>query len=167
MKIKRPTTYYAYLCLFLSSASFANCDFDTDDADAPDFMDKIIACEEQQKASKPKAVKSGSATTSDSAVKLYGDGTLNPESGISERPIVAAGSMNHSASKLFAARQAYSLRPDAKFEESVTIATQKLYLEMAHHCAKGWAIESQWSEPNPEREGDYFLHYGFRCAALF
>ena len=48
MKIKRPTAYYAYLCLFLSSASFANCDFDTDDADAPDFMDKIIACEEQQ-----------------------------------------------------------------------------------------------------------------------
>ena len=53
MKIKRPTACYAYLCLFLSSASFANCDFDTDDADAPDFMDKIIACEEQQKASKP------------------------------------------------------------------------------------------------------------------
>jgi hypothetical protein len=161
MKIKYPNAYYAYLCLFLSSVSFASCDFDTDDADAPDFMDKIIACEEQETASKPKVAKSGNA------IKLYGDGTVNPESGISERPIVAAGSMNHSASKLFAARQAYSLRPDAKFEESVTIATQKLYLEMAHHCAKGWAIESQWSEPNPEREGDYFLHYGFRCAALF
>ena len=42
MKIKRPIACYAYLCLFLSSASFANCDFDTDDADGPDFLDKII-----------------------------------------------------------------------------------------------------------------------------
>ena len=148
-----------YLCFFFTSYTMANCDFDTDDADSPDFMDKIIACEKQKQTTKPRPSK-----TNNDAIRLYGDGTVNPQSGISERPVVAAGSMNHSAQTLFAARQAFSLRPDAKFEESVTIAIQRLYIDMAHYCAQGWTIESQWTEPNPRQEGDYFLHHTFRCA---
>ena len=156
--------FFTALCVMAiwSSGSFASCNFDTDDADSPDFMDKIIDCEEaqrhqpnQRKQKKP---------TSTAAVQLYGDGTVDPNSGISERPVVAAGSMNHSANKLFDARQSYSLRPGAKFEDSVTIATQRLYIEMAHYCAKGWTIEAQRSEPDARQEGDYYLHYSFRCA---
>ena len=159
MTIKAIAAQCFYLCFFFTGYTLANCDFDTDDADAPDFMDKIIACEKQQQV-----IKSRPSKVNNDAIRLYGDGTVNPQSGISERPVVAAGSMNHSAKTLFAARQAFSLRPDAKFEESVTIATQRLYIVMAHYCAQGWTIESQWTEPNPRQEGDYFLHHAFRCA---
>ena len=145
--------------LLLCANVFGACDFDTDDADSPNFMDRIIDCEKQSKA-KQSTKKSVSAATTE----LYGDGTVNPISGMAERPVAAPGSMNHSSGKSFAARQSYSLRPNAKFEESVTIAIQRLHIEMAHYCAKGWAVESQWTEADGRREGDYYLHYSFRCA---
>ena len=151
------------LCIvgLFSTSAFSACDFDTDDADSPNFVDKIIDCEDQAKARKKPSLYNAAGNR---ATKLYGDGTLDRASGISERPIVAAGSMNHSPNKAFASRQAYSLRPGAKCEQSVTLAIQRLYIEMAHHCAKGWSIESQWSEPNSVQEGDYFLHYRYVCA---
>ena len=34
--------------MLLSGAASSSCDFDTDDADGPDFLDKIIECEKQQ-----------------------------------------------------------------------------------------------------------------------
>ena len=145
--------------LLLSANVFGACDFDTDDADSPNFMDRIIDCEKQQETQPREKPQLRSATT-----KLYGDGTVNPVSGMAERPIAAPGSMNHSPGKSFAARQSYSLRPNAKFEESVTIAIQRLHLEMAHYCAKGWVVEKQWTEANRQREGDFYLHYSFRCA---
>jgi|TARA_B110000902_G_scaffold141885_1_gene163822 hypothetical protein len=145
--------------LLLSANVFGACDFDTDDADSPNFMDRIIDCEKESKA-KPSTKESVDAATTE----LYGDGTVNPVSGMAERPIAAPGSMNHSPSKSFAARQSYSLRPNAKFEESVTIAIQRLHIEMAHYCAKGWAVERQWSDADKQREGDFYLHYLFRCA---
>jgi hypothetical protein len=122
-------------------------------------MDRIIDCEKESKA-KPSTKESVDAATTE----LYGDGTVNPVSGMAERPIAAPGSMNHSPGKSFAARQSYSLRPNAKFEESVTIAIQRLHIEMAHYCAKGWAVERQWSDADKQREGDFYLHYLFRCA---
>lgn len=145
--------------LLLCANAFGACDFDTDDADSPNFMDRIIDCEKQPKA-KPSIKNSVSTATTE----LYGDGTVDPISGMAERPVATPGSMNHSPGKSFAARQSYSLRPNAKFEESVTIAIQRLHLEMAHYCAKGWALESQWTEANERREGDFYLHYLFRCA---
>ena len=145
--------------LLLSANVFGACDFDTDDADSPDFMNRIIDCEQQSKA-KPRAKKPISTATTE----LYGDGTVDPVSGMAERPVAAPGSMNHSSGKSFAARQSYSLRPNAKFEESVTIAIQRLHIEMAHYCAEGWAVEKQWTEANRQREGDFYLHYLFRCA---
>ena len=145
--------------LLLSANVFGACDFDTDDADSPNFMDRIIDCEQQSKT-KSNAKRSVSTATT----KLYGDGSINPLSGMAERPVAAPGSMNHSPGKSFAARQSYSLRPNAKFEESVTIAIQRLHIEMAHYCAKGWQLESQWTEANRQREGDFYLHYLFRCA---
>ena len=145
--------------LLLCANAFGACDFDTDDADSPDFMNRIIDCEQQSKA-KPRAKKPISTATTE----LYGDGTINPLSGMAERPVAAPGSMNHSPGKSFAARQSYSLRPNAKFEESVTIAIQRLHIEMAHYCAEGWAVEKQWTEANRQREGDFYLHYLFRCA---
>ena len=152
----------AVLWLF-SAAATGDCDFDTDDADSPDFMAKILACEKNAKTPSNKDQKPSAAQPP--ATKLYGDGTVDPVSGMAERPIVAAGSLNHSANKSFVARQSYSLRPDAKFEQSVTIAIQRLHVEMAHYCAKGWRIEGEWSEPDANTEGDYFLHYQFRCAS--
>ena len=145
--------------LLLSANAFSACDFDTDDADSPNFMDRIIDCEEQ-----PKAVENHQQRAKSPTTTLYGDGTVDPLSGMAERPIVAPGSMNHSSGKSFAARQSYSLRADAKFEESVTIAIQRLHIEMAHYCAKGWLLQSQWTEPDARREGDFYLHYQFRCA---
>ena len=143
----------------LSANAFSACDFDTDDADSPNFMDRIVDCEKQ-----PGAEKNGKRNNSPAATKLYGEGTVDPLSGMAERPVVAPGSMNHSPGKSFAARQHYSLRPDAKFEESVTIAFQRLHIEMAHYCAKGWTIEKQWTEPDARVEGDFFLHFLFRCS---
>ena len=151
--------------LFPTSA-YSACDFDTEDADSPNFVDKIIECEERAKTNnKSPSKKLANEVANSHATKLYGDGTLDRASGIFERPIVAAGSMNHSPNKAFAARQAYSLRPGAKFEQSVTLAIQRLHIEMAHHCAQGWSMDGQWSEADPEQEGDYFLHYRFICAA--
>lgn len=144
--------------LLLSANAFSACDFDTDDADSPNFMDRIIGCEKQSKVSAKKSV--STVTT-----ELYGEGTVDPVSGMAERPVAAPGSMNHSSGKSFAARQSYSLRPNAKFEESVTIAIQRLHVEMAHYCAEGWAVEKQWTEVNRQREGDFYLHYLFRCAS--
>ena len=144
----------------LSASAFSTCDFDTDDADSPNFVDKIIACDAQEKANMQRKQKTAEAEAS----KLYGDGTLDRASGMLERPIVAAGSMNHTANKAFAARQSYSLRPGAKFEQSVTLAIQRLHVQMAHHCSRGWSVKGQWSEPDPKQEGDYFLHYRFNCA---
>ena len=145
--------------LLLCANAFGACDFDTDDADSPDFMNRIIDCEQQSKA-KPRAKKPISTATTE----LYGDGTVDPLSGMAERPVAAPGSMNHSPGKSFAARQSYSLRPNAKFEESVTIAIQRLHIEMAHYCAQGWAVEKEWTEASRQREGDFYLHYSFRCA---
>jgi hypothetical protein len=151
--------------MLLSGAANSNCDcdFDTDDADGPDFLDKIIECEEQQ-SSGNQSQESSRTNSSAAATKLYGDGSLTT-SGIIERPVAAAGTLSHYADKSFVARQPYSLRPDAKFEESVTIAIQKLHLEMAHYCARGWDIERQWTEANSQQQGDFFLHYQFRCTA--
>ena len=143
----------------LSANAFSNCEFDTDDADSPNFMDKIVDCEEQ-----PAKISSKKKSSIAPATKLYGEGTVDPVSGIAERPVVAPGSMNHSPGKGFAARQPYSLRPNAKFEQSVTIAIQRLHVEMAHYCSKGWSIENQWTEPDAQAEGDFFLHFSFRCA---
>ena len=42
--------------LLLCANAFGACDFDTDDADSPDFMNRIIDCEQQSKA-KPRAKK--------------------------------------------------------------------------------------------------------------
>jgi hypothetical protein len=145
--------------LLLCANVFGACDFDTDDADSPNFMDRIIDCEKPSKA-KLTAKKSASNAT----IELYGEGTVDPVSGMAERPVAAPGSMNHNPGKSFAARQSYSLRPNAKFEESVTIAIQRLHIEMAHYCAEGWTLESQWTEADGRREGDYYLHYSFRCA---
>jgi len=154
--------FFTVLSIFwlLPASALGACGFDTDDADSPNFVDKIIECDEPKKANMPANQYPADAK----ATKLYGDGTLDRASGIFERPIVAAGSMNHTASKAFAARQGYSLRPGAKFEQSVTLAIQRLHIEMAHYCAEGWSVEGQWSEPDPEQEGDYFLHYRFVCA---
>ena len=33
--------------MLLSGAASSSCDFDTDDADGPDFLDKIIECGEE------------------------------------------------------------------------------------------------------------------------
>ena len=145
--------------LLLCSNVFGACDFDTDDADSPNFMDRIIDCDKQ-----PKAKSSAKSSTSTVTTELYGDGTVDPISGMAERPVAAPGSMNHSPGKSFAARQRYSLRPNAKFEESVTIAIQRLHIEMAHYCAEGWTVKSQWTEADGQLEGDYYLHYEFRCA---
>jgi len=161
--MKRPVLSSAKMVcitgLLLSGNVFSACDFDTDDADSPNFMDRIIDCEEQSKALDNSSQPAQSATTI-----LYGDGSVDPLSGMAERPVVAPGSMNHSPGKSFVSRQRYSLRADAKFEESVTIAIQRLHIEMAHYCAKGWLVESQWTEPDGRREGDFYLHYQFRCA---
>lgn len=166
MTTKSPRFFLTTWVLWLFSAyAFSACDFDTDDADSPNFVDKIIECDElAQAASNATKTNKKNYKADRKTTKLYGDGTRNPSSGIFERPIVAAGSMNHSANKSFAARQSYSLRPGAKFEQSVTLSIQRLHVEMAHHCAEGWSIEEQWTEPDPEQEGDYFLHYRFVCA---
>ena len=138
------------VAMLLSGAANSSCDFDADDADGPDFLDKIIQCEEQQ-GSRNKSAETSTANNSARVTKLYGDGSLTA-SGIIERPVAAAGTLNHHANQSFVARQPYSLRPDAKFEESVTIAIQKLHLEMAHYCAKrseerrvGKECRSRWS----------------------
>ena len=36
------------VAMLLSVAANSSCDFDAYDADGPDFLDKIIQCEEQQ-----------------------------------------------------------------------------------------------------------------------
>ena len=115
------------VAMLLSGAANSSCDFDTDDADGPDFLDKIIECEKQQ-SSRDNSEGGSKASSSVEVTKLYGEGSLTA-SGIVERPVAAPGTLSHYAKKSFVARQPYSLRPDAKFEESVTIAIQKLHLK--------------------------------------
>jgi len=162
MNSRSTCTLLSIACIIwlFSSSAFSACDFDTDDADSPNFVEKIIACDAQEKADMQRKQKTAEAEAS----KLYGDGTLDRASGMLERPIVAAGSMNHTANKAFAARQSYSLRPGAKFEQSVTLAIQRLQVPMAHHGSRASSVKGQWSEPDPKQEGDYFLHYRFNCA---
>lgn len=151
--------------LLASPALFADdkCTFDADAADSPDFMKKIVECDTKSEK-RTQAAKPASTAKNEKPTKLYGEGTAVGDSGLFERPVVAAGSMNHRPGTLYAVRQAYSLRPNAKFEESVTLAMHNLHLQMAHHCSQGWEITRQWVEPNASREGDFFLHYAFRCA---
>ena len=61
------------VAMLLSGAANSSCDFDTDDADGPDFLDKIIQCEKQQ-GSRDKSAKTSRANNSAKITKLYGDG---------------------------------------------------------------------------------------------
>ena len=72
----------AVLWLF-SAAATGDCDFDTDDADSPDFMAKILACEKNAKPPSNKDQKPSAAQTP--ATKLYGDGTVDPVSGMADQ----------------------------------------------------------------------------------
>ena len=55
--------------MLLSGAASSSCDFDTDDADGPDFLDKIIQCEKQQ-GSRDKSAKTSRANNSAQITKL-------------------------------------------------------------------------------------------------
>ena len=139
-----------------------DCTFDADDADSPGFANKLAKCQTMREQASEDAV--APVRNDERATRLYGMGTVDPASGISERPIVAAGSLNHNPGSVYAAREGYSLRPNAQFEDSVTFAIHKLHVQMAHYCAQGWTVEKEWSEPNTLLEGDFYLHYRFRCA---
>ena len=140
-----------------------DCKFDAEAADSPAFASKIIECETRREKAAKVEIKPG-VKADVPIIKLYGAGSKTDDSGISERVVVAPGSLNHTPGASYAAREAYSLRPDAKFEESVTLAIHRLHLQMAHYCSDGWQKTREWVEPNPAREGEYFLHFGFRCA---
>ena len=54
IKISIATNTAKLICvtsLLLCANVFGACDFDTDDADSPNFMDRIIDCEKQSKPS--------------------------------------------------------------------------------------------------------------------
>lgn len=137
----------------------ASCDFDADSADGLDFADRIIDCEETSKPERQ-------ALPAVAVEKLYSEvGSAE----ISEHRVVAPGSLNHTANRRFEAREEYSLRADASFESSVTLAVQRLHLQMAHHCSRGWELNSQRSQAkrdisDPLRSGKYFLIYQFTCS---
>lgn len=136
----------------------ANCDFDADSADGLDFADRIIDCDETSKPERQ-------ALPAVAVEKLYSE---VGSKGIIEHRVVAPGSLNHTANRRFEAREEYSLRADAAFESSVTLAVQRLHLQMAHHCSRGWELNSQRSEAkrdisDPLRSGKYFLIYQFTC----
>ena len=151
------------LVALVSSLSLAeDCTFDADAADSPGFANKMTKCETlREQADKPVPVKVERET---GATLLYGEGTVDPVSGIAERPIVAPGTLNHSPGKVYVAQQPYSLRPNAKFEESVTLAIHHLHSKMAQYCAQGWELEREWTTPVPDQAGDFYLHYRFRCS---
>jgi hypothetical protein len=154
------------LFLWLSLMSFASwgedCTFDADDADRPGFANRMTKCQtlQEQQAEISKETSHGDRKA---AILLYGDGTVDPESGIAERPVVAPGTLNHTAAAVYAVREAYSLRANARFEESITLAIHRLHAQMAQHCSQGWLIEQEWVKPNPTTPGDFYLHYRFRC----
>lgn len=141
-----------------------SCNFDADDADSPRFAEKMTKCNSKIELFGNDGTEQANVPTSGTPVRLYGNGSVDPQSGISELPVVAPGTLNHNSGKLYEAREAYSLRPGAKFEDSVTLAIQKLHLQMAHYCARGWTLAQEKTTPDPRREGDFYLHYQFRCA---
>jgi len=148
---------------FLSAIAAANCGFDADSADRLDFAEQIVDCEAAPDSEAPAATLPFE--------RLYDSATgVAGMSVISERRVVAPGSLNHSPGQRFEAREEYSLRADAPFEASVTFAISRLHLQMAHHCSEGWQLDSQRSQPkrtvsDPLRAGKYFLYYQFTCAA--
>lgn len=155
-------TRHLLLAILLASSPLAgaDCGYSTDDADSPAFASKITECEGEEQAPD-----SGNAEQKKGArtIKLYGDGTVDPATGIAERPVVAPGTLNHNPGNTYAAREPYSLRPGAKFEESVTFAIHRLHTQMAHYCSGGWHKQEEWSTPVPGAEGGFFLHYQFKC----
>ncbi len=147
--------------LLATADSRANCSFDADSADRLDFADQIIDCEPE-----PSAAPSPSALPVE---RLY-DAAVGSAGIIREHKVVAPGSLNHTPGAHYEAREPYSLRADAAFEESVTFAIARLHLQMAHYCSDGWAVDGQRSEPkravsDPLRAGKYYLYYRFSCAA--
>ncbi len=151
----------AVCAALLSSTLYAGCDFDADSADRLDFAERIVDCQE------PPA--SPASDLSPVVIEpLYGDSAGRAV--ISEHRVVAPGSLNHSPGQSFEARELYSLRGDASFEESVTLAISRLHLQMAHHCSRGWRLDGQRSEAlqdtrDPLRSGKYYLYYQFSCVA--
>ena len=137
-----------------------NCEFDADEADNPNFIESIKNCEKKTIRLYDPA---GGILGGKKAVELYDEGTVVDPSGISERPIVAPGTLNHHPGTRYVGRQFYSVRTDDKFEQTVMFAMQKLHGQMAQHCAAGWKKEGEWSEPVAHREGEYYLHYQFIC----
>ncbi|MGV6807646.1 MAG: hypothetical protein ACWA5K_07080 [bacterium] len=155
--------FFSFLLIFSGLAWGAeNCTFDADDADSPGFANKLAKCETLREQYKEPV--STPDNQDEPATLLYGAGTLDSISALSERPVVAPGSFKHISGKIYAARAAYSLRPNAKFEDSVTLAIHKIHSQMAQYCARGWSVEKEWSEPQSQQAGDYYLHYRFRCA---
>lgn len=147
----------------LSAGAAANCRFDVDSADRLDFAERIVDCEEPAAEREKTAVQLP-------LERLYSDQSVPAQPLIREHRVVAPGSLNHTAGQRFEAREEYSLRADAAFEASVTFAIQRLHLQMAHHCSRGWRIEGQRSDAkqdirDPLRSGKYFLYYQFTCAA--
>tara|TARA_B100000575_G_C23020964_1_gene587912 strand:- start:565 stop:1059 length:495 start_codon:yes stop_codon:yes gene_type:complete len=153
------TNGFYLILLMLSSMANSECEFDADAIDQSDFVSQIGLCEQSDKDNPLNQAKK-------TPISLFGEGVLDSSSGIIERNIRTPNAIRHTPNQAYIARRKYSLRSDAKFEQSVNLAIHRLHLDMAHNCSRGWRLETQWSEMIQSQEGDYYLHYQFRCSDI-
>ena len=158
LSFKGTNGFYPIL-LMLSTMASSECKFDADAIDQSDFVSQIGSCEHVDKDQSLNQAKK-------TPISLFGDGILDSVSGIAGRNISTPNAIRHTPNQAYIARRKYSLRSDAKFEQSVNLAIHRLHLDMAHNCSRGWRLEMQWSEMIQSREGDYYLHYQFRCSDI-
>lgn len=155
------------LCSLTSAAWAEDCEWDTDDADAPDFVNRIGDCEEDSETGSILDIFGGQKNerVDDHEAVYELKAAESDDDELTEVPIAALGFRQHTPGKGYIVREPYSLMRGAKFEESVTLATHRLHQQMAQYCGQGWVLDQQWSEPDLEA-GNYYLHYAFTCAGI-
>lgn len=157
------------LCVCMPLYSWAeDCSFDTDDADAPDFANRIGKCQQDSERSGLLDILRGSANKKNAAgyeAVYKNDSEAAEEGELIDTPIGALGFRQHIPGKGYVVREPYSLLRGARFEESVTLAIHRLHLQMAQYCGQGWSLDKEWTSANIE-PGHYFLHYAFTCSGM-
>lgn len=162
MKLNKALVAISLALVAISTMGGDDCTWDTDDADSPDFANRIGDCRSSTGTDDTTARpvrqndKSGRET-----LELYEDSEVRPGE-ITEIPIAARGFDQHTPGQSYAVRAAYSLAAGAKFEDSITLAIHRIHAQMAQYCARGWHLNRQWTA-TADSPGSYYLHYSFTC----
>jgi len=141
----------------LISAPLHASDYDVDDADSLDF--------ESFHTDKKAAIKiwEGNETQKSTTQKVYKDEPAHSSTSKSTSAQVKTTTIDEpddGHTGRFEIRERYTLGKSAHSPYSAFYVIESLHKQMAELCPKGWEIEREWSLPI---EGDFYLHYQFKC----